>query len=930
MEIRLLGPLEVHLGGRLIEVPRGRVRTLLTALAVSRGRRVSPDTLVEYLWDEAPPTARQGLQNAVWRLRRVIGADAVAADGAAYRLAVDPDAVDLTRFARLLDQAVSAGDRERELLVAALELWRGAPLDGIESETLQSEIVPILTERYLAARERRIDLDLAAGVSDGLVVELRSLVAEHPIRESLWTRLLRALAASGRDAEALQAYEDVRHELAERLGSDPSEELRELHQRLLAGVRLTGPRRETATRAATARAPRELPTDVSGFVGRVDELAALDRLLDNHTGDGRRPVMTVVLHGVGGAGKTALAVRWAHSVADQFPDGQFYLDLHGYGPAEHTTAHDALGSLLRSAGVDGAAVPQQLHERAGLWRTTVTGRRVLLLDNVRDADQVRPLLPGADSAVLVTSRSQLRGLSRRDGAASLPLPELSQAEGRQLFTATLGTARMRQNAASINELIDLGGGLPLALRIAADLANRHTGALLAELVQGLRTHRLETLADPDDPAADPRTVLSWSYQRLDPDMARAFRLLGLHPGTNFGVDSAAALLDAPLPDVRRLLDRFVSVHLLEQPGFGRYRFHDLVREYAAELAAEAPEAEIGSAVERCLTWYLHTSLRATRLLRPEELFSPAGDPSALPPLPGLTTENDAAAWYDAEWPTVLDAVRVAATHGCHDHAWQLPRTLLTFSELRHHVADLLRVAEVGVASAERTRDPQALFFATHLLGAALARVGRHDEAESYLRVALHHAEGIGDPVAVCRALGSLGLNASLGGDHHTAVGYEERALELAREIGDVGRMANCLLNIGGTYSYLGEYDVAIRHTREALTLWRSTGFEIGVAWSLANLAEMHQLAGRNSTALEYGEQALGYLRPIGAAETMPSLLLAMGRAHAAAGDPDAARKMWQEGIDVRPKTPTRADAELRQALADLDAGAPDRRRDGGC
>ncbi|MGH3736074.1 MAG: BTAD domain-containing putative transcriptional regulator [Micromonosporaceae bacterium] len=918
MEIRLLGPLEVHLGGRLIEIPRGRVQTLLAALAVSPGRRVSTDTLAEYMWGDAiPETARQALQHTVWRLRRLLGAESVAVDGAGYRLAVDPDAVDLTRFTRSLDRAASAGGEERGLLVEAVGLWRGAPLDGVESETLRSEVVPILTERYLAAQERRIDLDLAAGVSDGMVVELRSLVAEHPIRESLWTRLLRALAASGRDAEALQAYEEIRHELAERLGSDPSEELREQHQRLLTGVGLTDPPQEPAAPAAT---PRELPAGISGFVGRAGELSALDRLLAENTADGRRPVMTVVVHGAGGVGKTALAVRWAHSAADRFPDGQFYLDLHGYGPVEPATAFDALGSLLRSAGVDGAAIPQQPHERAGLWRTTVTGRRILLLlDNARDANQVRPLLPGADSLVLVTSRSQLRGLSRRDGAASLTLTELSRAEGRSLFTATLGPTRMRQDAAPIDELIDICGGLPLALRIAADLANRHTGAPLAELVDGLRTHRLETLADPDDPAADPRTVLSWSYRRLDPDLARTFRLLGLHPGTSFGVHSAAALLGASLPEARRLLDRLVSVHLLEQPGFDRYRFHDLVREYAAELAAEAPEAETGSAVERCLTWYLHASLGASRLLRPMELFSAVGDPNGLP-LPHFSKENDATAWYEAEWSTVIDAVRVAAVHGRHDHAWQLPRTLLPFSELRHHITDLPRVAEVGVASAAHTGDQRALHVATHLLGAALARVGRHDEAEPYLRRALHHAEGIGDPAAVCRALDALGLNAGLGGDHHTAVGYQERALTLAREIGDADRIANCLFNIGGAYSFLGEYDLAIRHTHEALTLWRSTSFEIGVAWSLANLAEMHQLAGRHSTALEYGEQALDFLRPIGGSETMPSLLLAMGRAHAALGDPEAARKAWHEGLAAQPTAPTPAEAELRRELATVDAG----------
>ena len=345
-------------------MPRGRARSLLACLALSPGCPVSLDSLVTCLWgdDGAPLSTRQSLQNLVWRLRGVLGSDAVVADGDTYALRIASDAVDVSRFTGLLHSAAAAEQPEeiRELLTEALDLWRGEPFLGIESESLRRDWTPALTEQHLAAVERRCDIDLDAGRSAELVAQLWEWTSRHPLRESLWVRLLTALSGAGREAEALAAYEQVRSLLAERLGADPSAELRELHRRLLAHEGPTPTTVPSFTAATTVepgpavpesgQVPRQLPPQPPGFVGRDEQLAELTRLVERGAADA--PVGTVVVHGTAGVGKTALAVRWAHRAADRFPHGQFFLNLRGYGPGEPMPVTEALSAMLRSVGVD--------------------------------------------------------------------------------------------------------------------------------------------------------------------------------------------------------------------------------------------------------------------------------------------------------------------------------------------------------------------------------------------------------------------------------------------------------------------------------------------------------------------------------------------------------------------------------------------------
>jgi DNA-binding SARP family transcriptional activator len=591
--VAVLGPFDLRVDGSSVAVPSRRVRALLTALALRRGQVVRLDSLAEQVWDgELPARTRSSLQTLANRLRALVGAGTIRTELDGYRLDAPPEAVDVARFQRLLDAArgAEAAARARELVGEALALWRGDPLTGAGSELLEREVGPALRERCLAALEWRVDLDLALGGRAGdLVVELQGLASRYPLREPLWARLITAMHRAGRPAEALDTYQVIRTRLVEELGVDPSAELRRVYAEVLAGD--TGPAPPPAPAPAAAGVPRQLPPRLVGFVGRAAEVAALDATL-SPAGGGMPPVLAV--HGAGGMGKTALALHWAHRVVDRFPDGQVHLDLRGYGPGEPVDPATALDVVLRALGVPAGQVPPSRDERSALLRTRLAGRRLLLvLDNARDAEQVRPLLPGGPSLALVTSRSELRGLQVRDGATRRQLRELDPADSVALVRAAIGADRADAEPAAVDELTRLCGRLPLALVIAGERAARFAGASVAELVAELRAgqDRLDTLADLDDPATDLRAVFSWSYRALDAGTARVFRRLGLHPGVEVTLPAAAALLGAGPGEARRQLDRLVSVHLLEQLGRDRYRSHDLLREYAAERAAvEEPPA----------------------------------------------------------------------------------------------------------------------------------------------------------------------------------------------------------------------------------------------------------------------------------------------------------------------------------------------------
>ena len=578
----MLGSFEVSAGRTGVLVPQGHQRGLLTALLLAEGRPVRVDDLARRLWGDQPPERVRGtLSTYVTRLRRLLGDElVVSCPGGGYAVPVDGVGVDLHRFRDLVRRAGEARAEERELglLREALGLWRGLPFTGVESDWLEREIVPALAEEWWAVTERRVDLDLARGGATELVAELRGLTTRHPLREPLWLRLIDALRRSGRRADALTAYAQVRTLLRDDLGVEPGEELQLLHQDLLREVRVCG-----------SRGPHQLPHADAGFAGRRADIEALDRLVADVGRGASGPTITVTVDGALGTGKTALAVHWAHRVAGRYPDVQLYLDLHGFSAHDPVGPACAVETLLRSLDVPAHRIPAGLDERSALLRSRLAGRRCLvLLDNARDAEQVRPLLPGAGSLVVVTSRDQLRSLSIRDGARRHTLGRLDRDDAVEVLSAAVGTDRVAAEPEAAERLTGLCDRLPLALAIAAERVQR--AGSLGEVVRSLADGG--GLLDDSATGNDLRAALSWSCRSLEPPAAAVFRTLGLHPANDIGLDSVAALADLPVARAKRLLDQLVDVHLVEQGRSGRYELYDLVRRYAKEYWAASGESAV--------------------------------------------------------------------------------------------------------------------------------------------------------------------------------------------------------------------------------------------------------------------------------------------------------------------------------------------------
>jgi DNA-binding SARP family transcriptional activator len=475
VEIKVLGPWQVSIGGQPVEIPHGHQRVLLSSLLSSAGQPIPADTLAQQLWgDQRPANVRGTLSTYVTRLRGVLGKQMiVAGQGGGYLLSVAEDQVDLHRFRKLLRRAREAGSAHTELVLLreALELWRGSPFTGVESDWLERGVVSELTEEWFAATERRIDLDLERGAARELVAELSQLTVRHPLRESLWLRLISALRRTGRRADALAAYQQIRAVLREDLGVDPGEELWRLHQDVLRDVP-AGP--ATRLGALPVPTPHQLPHDNVKFVGRRDDLAALDELaaITSTVDTALPPTVIVAIDGAPGTGKTTLAVHWAHRMVHRFPDVQLYLNLRGHS-ADCVPPAAALETMLRSLGVPSERVPADLDERSALLRSTLAGRRSLvLLDNAWTADQVRALFPGTGALVIVTSRTQLCALSIRDGAQRLGLRRLSTDDGVELLGMAAGPQRVVAEPQAARQLVELCDGLPLALAVVAERAQR--------------------------------------------------------------------------------------------------------------------------------------------------------------------------------------------------------------------------------------------------------------------------------------------------------------------------------------------------------------------------------------------------------------------------------------------------------------------------
>lgn len=594
MRFRILGPLEVWDDHRQLSIGGPQQRALLAVLLLHANRVVSADRLIGHLWGvNAPANARSLLQGRIAEFRRVIRADNPGAgqrlvtQPPGYLLAVRPGELDLDRFTELVGAArrLVGPDLQRAaaLFREALALWRGAPLDGTTLELCRTE-ASRLEEHQLSVLEERIEADLRLGRCTETVAELQTLVRAHPLREGLWARLMRALSGAGRRADALAAYRELRATLVEQLGVEPGTTLQQLHRDILTGA---GPEPGPPAARVTPHeaVPAQLPPAIVPFTGRTPQLRQLDKLLDRTT-QGSVPIG--VISGGPGVGKTTLAVHWAHRVRHHFADGQLYVDLRGFHPSRPPMSPaEAIRSLLTALRAPPPQPTATLDTHAMRYRSVLSSHRLLLLlDNARDADQVRPLLPGMPgSLVLVTSRHQLTGLIAREGAHLLNLDLLTATEARDLLSLRLGPDRVTAEPHAVATIITGCAGLPLALSVLAARAAARPDFLLAALAGDLQDPRtaLDALTS-GDPAADIRTAFSSSFLALSHGSAQLLRLISRHLDPDLTVPAVARLAGMPESRVRPLLAELTSMHLFKEHAPGRYTTNALLRAYAIEQA----------------------------------------------------------------------------------------------------------------------------------------------------------------------------------------------------------------------------------------------------------------------------------------------------------------------------------------------------------
>ncbi|GAB3169140.1 BTAD domain-containing putative transcriptional regulator [Myceligenerans halotolerans] len=870
---------------------RGRMqRTLLSVLLNRANESVSVSELSEHLWPgERHDRAGQRLHLHVHRLRQVLGhPDRLSRVDDGYRLRVLPGELDAERFDSLIREAEESPERCVDLVDAALALWRGAPFGGLDRPALTDDVAR-LAERKLYAVELRYAAELRRGRHAAVVAGLTDLVARHPLRERPAELLMTALYRSGRQADALAVFRGTRRVLIDELGVEPGTPLRDLERRVLAGEPIESDGPAPAPVPPDLPPPAQLPPDVGAFTGRARELSELDAL---------EPPAVVVISGTAGVGKTSLAVRWGHRAQDRFPDGQLHVDLRGYGPDDAVAPHDALAGFLRSLGVEGSAVPTAGAERAALFRTMVAGRRMLVvIDNARSADQVRPLLPGGRSSLaLVTSRDALTGLVVREGARRLRLDRMPAPEAVALFREMAGAAGDTDPDA-VTTVVERCARLPLALRVAAEQMSCRPGMDVAGLAAELSEEdRLDTL-DLDDPHTAVRSVFSWSYTNADPAAARLFRLYGLHPGHNLSPPAMAAMAGADVPATRRVIGALVRAGMVEQDSDDRLSPHDLMREYARERAlADEPPHEREAALHRLDTWYLHTAAAARGVVDPR--LWPVDLPGPPPPqVPSFADRGAALRWFEVERPNLVAVVR-HATGAEPDLAWRLAGALLAYFYLSKHWDDWLATHRLGLAAARACDDPLGSARMLNGLGVAYSDLGRfddavaaHEEADALHRVA-------DDSPGMAWNLNNLGVVYDQMGRFAEALDRYERALGLFAAQGDDRGRGLALYNIGDLHLSAGDPGRAAGLIRQALLIQERAGDLEGQRFALRGLGDLASRAGRHAEARASYRRALGISRELGDRLRTAELLDRLARAEDALGNHHAAAAHADEADGV--------------------------------
>ena len=933
---RLLGPIQLSVEGRQVDIGAVRARSVLAVLLWEDNHVVPVDRLVERVWGDRrlPEEPRRAVQTYVSLLRRSLAgvADAgITRRAGGYLIEVDEQSVDVRQFHALTARARAAERDEQavSLFEQALELWHGEAFGSLDTPWATGVRAALDQERRAAERDLT-DRRLRQGLHATLLAGLSTSAADHPLDERLAAQLMLALFRAGRQADALDHYERVRARLTDELGADPGAGLQILHRQILThdpALAAPAPHRPPAGRAIGVAAqpvvvPHQLPAPPRPFTGRARELAGLSAVLDGRAESPRTLVISAI-GGAGGIGKTWLALHWAHQNAERFPDGQLFVDLRGFDPrAEPLPVQSALRGFLGALGVAPSAIPAEPEEQVALYRSLVAGRRLLvLLDNAPDADSVAPLLPGGSGCtVLVTSRRRLGGLVASHGAHPFELDVLTESEARRVLTRYLGAERVAAESEAVARLVAGCAGLPLALGIMAARALIQPGLTLAALADELQdaSARLEAL-DVGSPTANLRATLACSYRALPPDAADALGLLALAPGSDFGVCAAADLLGMSNEQTRRVLGALEGGYLIQQYTPGRYRMHDLVRLYAVDRAEQDHEpAARDAALRRVLDHHIHTAHLADHLLDPHRPRIRLDPPAAGVRSCTLPDDRAALAWFEAEHANLLAARHAAAARDWHSAVWQLAWALSTFHTRRGHRHEELALWQAAAEAAVHLADPTARTLALRFLGRTCSELGRHRAAVAHLQTALALAELHGDPPERARTRQVLARVWEKQGDYRHALEHIRHAADLYHAL-DQPTWEGDALNATGWYAaHLGDYDNARIHCRAALALHRRHHNPDGEAATLDSLGFIEVRSGRHHDAVGLYRQALALRRDLGNTYYSADTLESLGECHAALGQHRQARTAWQEALTLyRSQLRDEAAERLSGRLAEL-------------
>ncbi|HEX9999405.1 MAG TPA: tetratricopeptide repeat protein [Actinoplanes sp.] len=930
IHIAVLGPLAVHHNDREVLIQSPMQRRLLGLLALNPAQLVRTADIVEVLWGGRPPATHPNLIHVyVGALRKSLeperesrSSSAVIVTGVnGYRLALDEGQIDLARFDDLVKRARGQGRREDAYddYERALQCWRGPVDPAIHQHpaavaAAQQRIVATLAFADLAIDLRRYD---------SAMHWLDPLSRAEPLHEGLHARLVLALAGSGQQAEALHHFAAVRARIVQELGVEPGPQLTDAHlgvlRQQLPGV--PAPGRNTAHQADVT--PAELPAATSFLTGRSHALRSLDRLLRG-TADARPAAAIAAISGGPGTGKTALAVHWAHSVREHFPDGQLFVNLRGFHPTGPVvSAHEAMRTFLESLGVAPRRIPQSQDGRVNLYRSLLADRRVLVvLDNARDAEHVRPLLPGsAGSAAVVTSRNRLTGLVAVEGVASVGLEVLSPADARALVSRRLGAARLAAEPDAADEIGRLCGHLPLALAILTARAAVQAELPLASFVEHLRAERdrLDALRG-DETTIDIRAVFSWSYGVLSPAAARLFRRLGAHTGPDIGAGAAASLADCSVDQVRVPLAELVRGSLIEEEPHDRYTVHDLLRVYAVEMAdAMDTAADRRAATRRTLDYYLSGAIGASRVLDPHRASMPGRPPVG----PGhFDSPARATVWFTRERQNLLAVQAKSTDADMDDRTWWLGWALAGYLQRSGHWQDWADTQLIALKAARRLGDIQREAYAHRNIGLAYAHLGDFEEATPCYRHALELYERISDLAGAASAHLNLGWVADRRQDFTQALHHAEQALTLYRSAQDPAGEADALNTIGWYQIQSGEHRAALAPCRQALAVQQEIGDRPGQADTWDSLGYAYHHLGDHEQALASYREALALYGEATDRYHESLVLNHMGDTHRAAGDVTAAGKSWREALRILHDLGHAEAADVRDKLTGLPQAQP--------